>query len=341
MKRIHVANLFGLLFVGLLFLLYFKNFAEISAVFDHEEVPSQPTSIPLRPIHDSAVEDEKQGPLLFPKTTKTYSLFELEQIGRVPDDADEKTWRLCEKTSWWGRRLDPDSFWSNRLVWLSWEAENEANRHGRRYPPIPSEESLFLDRTEKNVSNCTETWESRGRTYWSSEREHAYWHWYVLNCPWPPEKIQFGLEQAASEWKALQHRSVHRPAGMTIPPSSNEELLLGIASRFRSLGFPKEALSSAILEWEYVRCKRVERESIVRESDEFRRSLLLETFKQHLACPSSLVESEPTDEELRVTRGWRIDYLLRLRREGTDESYIEAYKEAWDLSEEDLREEEK
>ena len=66
--------------------------------------------------------------------------------------------------------------------------------------------------------------------------------------------------------------------------------------------------------------------------------MLLETFNQHLACAESLVVSEPSDEEIRVTTGWRIEYLRRLRREGTDESYIEAYKKAWNLSENDLKE---
>ncbi len=73
-----------------------------------------------------------------------YSLFQLEMLGRVPDDANERTWRLCEKTSWWGRRLDSTSFWSNRVVWLSQEAESEAHAHGRGYPPIPPSNTLFL-----------------------------------------------------------------------------------------------------------------------------------------------------------------------------------------------------
>ena len=111
-------------------------------------------------------------------------------------------------------------------------------------------------------------------------------------------------------------------------------------SSYTEIGFPMEALEESVLDWEYVRCKRKERIAIVQEPDEYRRNILLETFNQRLACAESLVVSEPSDEEIRVTTGWRIAYLRRLRREGTDESYIEAYKKAWNLSEDDLREDE-
>ena len=267
-----------------------------------------------------------------------YSLFQLEMLGRVPDDANERTWRLCEKTSWWGRRLDASSFWSNRVVWLSPEAESEAHAHGRGYPPIPPGNTLFLDRSDSDESHPVVTWEYRGRSYYSSGRENAYWDWFQKNRPRPPETIDGALDKASDEWMSIKHEPTMRPAGLTIPLPSIESRRSGLASRYVGLGFPKEAFSAITLDWEYVRSKRQERELIDSDLDAFRRNMLLEDFNQHLACPSSLVESDPTDEELRVTRGWRIDYLRRLRREGTDESYIEAYKKAWNLSEDDLRE---
>ena len=125
-----------------------------------------------------------------------------------------------------------------------------------------------------------------------------------------------------------------------MPPTTMQELFSGLVDRFKGMGFPKEALSQEVLDWEYVRCKRVEWETIVREPNESVRKKLLKLFNRSLACSESLVVSDPSDEEIRVTTGWRIEYLRRLRREGTDESYIEAYKQAWNLSEDDLREEE-
>ena len=267
-----------------------------------------------------------------------YSLFKLETLGRVPDDANERTWRLCEKTSWWGRRLDASSFWSNRVVWLSPEAESEAHAHGRGYPPIPPGNTLFLDRSDSDESHPVVTWEYRGRSYYSSGRENAYWDWFQKNRPRPPETIDGALDKASDEWMSIKHETAMRPAGLNIPPPSEESSRSWLATRYIALGFPENAFSSTVLDWEYIRCKRMEREKIVNDPDEFRRNMLLEIFNQHLACPSSFVESEPTDEEIRVTTGWRVDYLRRLRREGTDESYIEAYKKAWNLSEDDLKE---
>ena len=174
-----------------------------------------------------------------------YTLFELERSGRVPDGANERTWRACESTFWWGRRLDPDAFWSNRVVWLSREVEIAANRQGRRFPPIPSGDNRFSERSDRDHAPLV-TWDGIIRAYHSTERESAYWDWFGKHMPRPPDKIDRVLEQA--------------------------------------------------------------------------------------------VVSEPSDEEIRVTTGWRVDYLRRLRREGTDESYIEAYKKAWNLSEDDLKE---
>jgi len=59
----------------------------------------------------------------------------LEQLGHVPQDADALEWRLAQRTTWWGRPLDPKEFWKNRVVWLDGEATFAANSHGRGYPP--------------------------------------------------------------------------------------------------------------------------------------------------------------------------------------------------------------
>ena len=267
-----------------------------------------------------------------------YTLFELERSGRVPDGANGRTWRACESTFWWGKRLDPDAFWSNRVVWLSREVEIAANRQGRRFPPIPSGDNRFSERSDRDHAPLV-TWDGIIRAYHSSERESAYWDWFGKHMPRPPDKIDRVLERAVDEWMSIKNRTPSQPAGLKIPPPSKEDERSWLTERYTSLGFPKEAFSAEVLDWEYVRRKRKDRESILLEQDDFRRNMLLETFNQHLACAESLVVSEPSDEEIRVTTGWRIAYIRRLRREGTDESYIEAYKKAWNLSEEELEEE--
>jgi len=104
-----------------------------------------------------------------------------------------------------------------------------------------------------------------------------------------------------------------------------------------SVSLPVEAATEKALYWEYVRGKRDEYETMVHTGRTIENDTGLKILITDLECPIELIRQPPSDEELRVTRGWRIDYLLRLRREGTDESYIEAYKKAWSLSEDDLR----
>ena len=268
------------------------------------------------------------------------SLLELEWLGHVPDGAGERTWRLCESTSWWGRRLDPAAFWSNRVVWLDFSARAEANAHGRLYPPIPMGDNRFLNRSDKDRSSVLVTWESRGRAYYSSEREHVYWDWFQKNMPQPPETIDWALERAGSEWASIKNRSSVSPPGMTIPPPSKEEQRVGMAAHYTCLGFPKEAFSDTVLDWEFVRCKRKELRQLLQSSGRTGSEMLLDHFKRTLGCSFELVDNPPSDEEVRVTTGWRIEYLRRLRREGKDESYIKAYKKAWGITEEQLRVEE-
>ena len=101
-----------------------------------------------------------------------------------------------------------------------------------------------------------------------------------------------------------------------------------------------EAFSPEVIKWEYVSRKRHELQRILEQSNKPDFEGVLAYFKRTLECPFDIISMPPSAEEIRVTTGWRIEYLRRLRREGTDESYIEAYKKAWNLSEDDLREEE-
>ena len=102
------------------------------------------------------------------------TLLELERLGRAPDGADERIWQLCESTSWWGRRLDPAVFWSNRVVWLSFDVEADARSHGRLYPPLPLDETRFMDRSDKDKGgHPLRTWEIRCRAYYHSDRERV------------------------------------------------------------------------------------------------------------------------------------------------------------------------
>ena len=268
------------------------------------------------------------------------TLLELERLGRVPEGADERTWRLCESTSWWGKQLDSDAFWSNRVIWLSFEAEKDANSHGRLYPPIPPGETRFIDRSEIDRGGSPlQTWEIRCRAYYHSDRERVFWDWFSKNRPRSPDKIDQALSSAHRELMILQTMPLSRPTGLTIPLPSQDDEENVLSDEYVARGFPREAFSPKVIKWEYVSRKRHEYQRILEQPGNPEFATSLAHFTRTLECSVGLVENSPSDEELRVTRGWRIDYLRRLRREGTDESYIEAYKKAWNLSEDDLQEE--
>jgi hypothetical protein len=50
------------------------------------------------------------------------------------------------------------------------------------------------------------------------------------------------------------------------------------------------------------------------------------------AVDPSYIIQPLTHEQLKAANAWKIGYLQRLRRENVDESYINAYLKAWNLS---------
>ena len=55
-------------------------------------------------------------------------------------------------------------------------------------------------------------------------------------------------------------------------------------------------------------------------------------FLQTLKVDPELITNPLTADQIKAANVWKIAYLLRLRREKTDESYINAYLKAWNLS---------
>ena len=67
----------------------------------------------------------------------------LEKLGYIPIPSDITDLLLADKTTWWGKRLDPKEFWKGKVIWNDRIAEFEANRRGRGYPPIPYDDPRF------------------------------------------------------------------------------------------------------------------------------------------------------------------------------------------------------
>ena len=59
-------------------------------------------------------------------TRRERRLEELEKAGKVPTNASPEDWQLAQKTTWWGKPVDPARFWTNKTRWLGPQAMHDA-----------------------------------------------------------------------------------------------------------------------------------------------------------------------------------------------------------------------
>jgi len=107
--------------------------------------------------------------------------------------------------------------------------------------------------------------------------------------------------------------------------------------RAQEIGVPTEALTEEALFWAYVMRQRKE------YSKELARAALwkpqgngiaegfLGRFLDRLLVDTNLITNPLAAEQLDAANTWKVAYLQRLRREKTDESYLNAYLAAWKL----------
>jgi hypothetical protein len=109
--------------------------------------------------------------------------------------------------------------------------------------------------------------------------------------------------------------------------------------RAKKIGVPEEALGEEALFWAYV---MKQRQDYAKELDRAKQMRvhaanladgLMDHFLGRLAVDSKFVTEPLAPEQIKAANAWKFDYLRRLRREETDESYINAYLKAWGLSE--------
>src|SRR3954470_15457905 len=102
-----------------------------------------------------------------------------------------RDWHLAEETSWWGRALDPRTFWEGRVVWLDESSISSARRHGRAYPPPP-----YVDPSLPSYVNNNDVTEGSGgiegpslHLHWTP-KERAFWERFTRTHPKPPEMLE-------------------------------------------------------------------------------------------------------------------------------------------------------
>jgi len=255
--------------------------------------------------------------------------------GRVPVDVVDATrsdWFLAERTSWWGKRLDPEKFWKGRPVWYDSNAEFVARRRGRGYPPIPPgiTDPKILRLSDKDRTSDGFSLSGSQPSYVASEREGVFWNTFYYTHPHPPSKIEYEQKELAQWFLGAQWDLKY---GANIVKLTSQEVEKMFISSVRELckgSFPKEAFGKDTLFWCYVFCKRNEyQEQLAQLGSPEEAFARLRSAgyvdKKYITEPLSA-------DDIRAANAWKFLYLRRLRQEKTDESYINAYIQAWNLS---------
>ena len=260
----------------------------------------------------------------------------LEKLGCVPEDADISDYILAEKTSWWGKRLNPDEFWKGRVLWYDWAIERDANRYGRAYPPMPYEDPSIADRSDVDKMGDGISLENYDPSYVFSVRENVFWDKFRKTHPNPPDQIQLWLEENASTHVFFLHLIEHDPDMTAKVGLTRKNLSFSVALRdTKTFFFPPESVSEEAYHWTYVMKKRKEYKEWKNSSladDE----ALFEIFFRKVYVDKKLITEPLTEADMKAANAWKVAYLRRLRTDKWDESYINAYLQAWDLKETDV-----
>ncbi|NLB70084.1 MAG: hypothetical protein GX804_10480 [Lentisphaerae bacterium] len=261
----------------------------------------------------------------------------LESLGHLPDDRDWSDFEIGEETSWWGRRLDPKLFWKDKVIWLDGTAVGEAWSYGRAYPPMPYEDPSVQDRSDEDLPCSGFELESPNYNLALSAREIAFWDKFGKTHPLPPRKIiDWQTERAnrlLDDINVLTNRPEHA-ARLGLTEASSERTLESDryhASFMGSTGYPAECISAEAYRWAHIMQKRKEYEEIQAKGKNVD-SLGLTNLFRRVYVDRKYITEPLSAEDLHAANAWKREYLRRLRRENTDESYINAYMKEWGLS---------
>lgn len=243
---------------------------------------------------------------------------ELERLGQLPQTPDLRDYSLAQKTTWWGKPLDPKTFWKGRVIWRDATASDAARRHGRFYPPMP-----YGDPGPEESLHRTSGWEIEGPNlhFHRASREDAFWTKFESEHPLPPEVLERKQIELAGSVFSL-HSQTNREPNFPSVRSAKDAAEVESILKHSALGegYPPEILSDDALFWARV----------LRDRDTYR--LVPSQSLAMLHIDARYITNSLTADQLKAANAWKIKYLQRLRRENTDESYINAYLTAWNLS---------
>jgi hypothetical protein len=238
---------------------------------------------------------------------------ELEKAGEMPDDDQNLSdWQLAQKTSWWGKPLDPNEFWRGRVIWNDKKAASDAHRHGRAYPPMPYADTNLSSYPNDDGIHGSYLPDSPNILYASSSKERAFWDRFGKTNPRPPDQIDQAQFSAAV--RLLRY--------------GDNEVIGKVPA---TLNFPPDAFAKDALFWAYVQAERAESRALL-DSGVTTNQPGFQNFIGNLLVDSKYVLQPLTPDQIEAANLWKIAYLKRLQSQNANQSYINAYLQAWNLS---------
>lgn len=259
----------------------------------------------------------------------------LEQLGALPEGASLREKLLAQKTSWWGKRINAEQFWQGKVIWLDEAAIAACQRQGRQWPPIPFKdpkiESLALD--DSDVRPRFADIGGNNVHYVYSYKEDAFWQMFSKKSPKPPERIRQKQLDLARAILVPQTQTSAGDAYAKKVAEVQENGRRSAKARETKVGYPPEALSDEALFATWASALRNDYERLRAEGHE-NDSVAVKSLLFGWPFDVKLI-IDPASQTIDDT-SWKAAYLQRLRREKVDESYIQAYLRAWNLSEQEV-----
>jgi hypothetical protein len=255
-------------------------------------------------------------------------LQQLESAGQVPLDANIRDWQLAQKTSWWGKPLNPKTFWTNKVVWLDAAAQSLANRHGRTFPPIPYTDTTIPKYNGGNQTKLGSVEDGGLRFDWTPE-ERAFWTTFTITHPRPPADIESKQLEIYGNILALEQPIAEK--GPPITASDVQDVKRVRTQQAIEQGYPTESFSDDALLWTYIYDRRREYEKLLAQGHTAGDPTMLAFIERSHIDPKLLTEPLSADQ-INTAESWKRTYLSRLQHQKTDQTYIQAYQNAWRLS---------
>jgi len=253
----------------------------------------------------------------------------LEKLGHVPENTTGNDWSEAERTTWWGKPLDPKEFWKDRPVWLDKSARWAAESHGRTLPPPPFDDPTLPQYVNEPHNRFGQNVDAVGPNLVSDQRENAFWAKWEPQLPRCPEDISGQQEKVAirlvSDEVDFKGTNPFRDTAQSL--KRTREVLVERSIRE---GFSRELFDVNVLYAVYVLRARREYGQDVQRGWPHMRSLDDRLAVAKGVVPENILIANEKGLE-RIVNDARTKYLERLSKEAKNLSYVQAYKKAWGL----------